>query len=312
MNLETPNRAFVALLAGAGAASVLVVSATCAALGMIGYRLALIATGSGALASNLRSLVPAVVFAVPVTAGLVMAVRSIIRQVRATKALAHRVDELALPTPVELLDAARSAGVDRVELVDGDQPYSFAFGLVRPRVVLSRALAEAPAVELGAVLAHERYHITNLDPLKLVVTRTLSTAFFYLPVLRDLHRRDVTGRELAADRRAIALHGRNPLAAALFRVVAMPTWPELGAAAAMAGADVLDVRVEQLETGREPVLAKHRLESAPDDRRCCVGADRCVRCNHDRDVSDRSCPCMRGSAAALPGLTADARHTTLA
>ncbi len=294
MRLETPNRAFVALVVGAGAAAVLVAFAACAALGVIGYRLALIATGSGALASNLRSLVPAVVFAVPVTTGLVMAVRSIIRQMRATNALARRVDELSIPTPTAVLVTGRDVGIDRVDVMDDDQPYSFAFGLLRPRVVVSRSLAEAPAAELAAVLAHERYHMTNLDPLKLVITRTLSTAFFYLPVLRDLHRRYMTGRELAADRRAIAAHGRNPLAAALYRVVVMPSWPELTAAAAMGGADVLDVRVEQLETGREPMLTSARWRA----RVLTVLASVVLLGATAAMTIDmyQSCPCMRGPA----------------
>jgi hypothetical protein len=75
-------------------------------------------------------------------------------------------------------------------------------------------------------------------------------------VLRDLHRRYVAGRELAADRRAMDACGRKPLASALVRVVAGPAWPELATAAAMAAPDMLEARVEQMETGEEPDIAR--------------------------------------------------------
>ncbi len=76
--------------------------------------------------------------------------------------------------------------------------------------------------------------------------------FFYLPALSALNIRYVAGRELAADRRALRSCGRKPLAGALLKVVRAPGWPELDAAAAIGGPELLDARVAQLESGSEP------------------------------------------------------------
>jgi beta-lactamase regulating signal transducer with metallopeptidase domain len=105
------------------------------------------------------------------------------------------------------------------------------------------------------VLEHERYHVRNLDPLKVLLARALPATFFYAPVLSSLQRRYVAARELAADRRAFESCGRGPLAGALFKVVRGPTWPELQTAAAIGGPELLDIRIGQLETGSEPRLA---------------------------------------------------------
>jgi beta-lactamase regulating signal transducer with metallopeptidase domain len=97
--------------------------------------------------------------------------------------------------------------------------------------------------------------VRNLDPLKVLLARALPATFFYIPALHELRARYIAGRELAADRRALESCGRRPLAGALFKVVRGPRWPELGAAAAIGGPELLDVRVAQLETGSEPRLA---------------------------------------------------------
>ena len=123
-------------------------------------------------------------------------------------------------------------------------------------VVVSSGLVESvSAEELDAVLAHERYHVRNYDPLKVVLVRTLPSAFFFLPVLRELRTRYLAGRELAADQRTLSRHGRAVLAGALYKVVGGPGWAELGPAAALGGADFLETRVTQIETGTEPPIS---------------------------------------------------------
>lgn len=110
------------------------------------------------------------------------------------------------------------------------------------------------ADELQAVLAHERYHVRNRDPLKVVIARALSRAFFVLPAIGWLHHRYLARRELAADRRAVKESGRQSLVGALVKAVAGPHWSDLGGAAAIAGDDHLELRVSQLEQGTEPSL----------------------------------------------------------
>ncbi len=138
-------------------------------------------------------------------------------------------------------------------LVDAADSFSFVYGAMTPRVTVSRGLLErATGEELRAVLEHERYHVRNIDPLKVAIVRVLSDALFFLPALGSLRARYLAGRELAADRRALARYGRHSLAGALLKVVRGPDWSKQASAAAISSPDLLDVRLIQLETGSEP------------------------------------------------------------
>lgn len=149
-----------------------------------------------------------------------------------------------------------------MEVVDHDEPFAFTFGLGEPRIALSRGLVEQLSTdELEAVVAHERYHVRARDPLKLVVARAAARACFFLPAVRHLVTRYLAGRELAADRHSMRDLGRPALAGALLKVVAGPGWDELDTAAAMAGPELLEVRVDQLEHGAEPPLPRLPLAS---------------------------------------------------
>jgi hypothetical protein len=55
------------------------------------------------------------------------------------------------------------------------------------------------------------------DPLKTVLARAIPARHFYLPAPTRLRERFTAGRELAADRAALASHGTAPLAGALFK-----------------------------------------------------------------------------------------------
>jgi Zn-dependent protease with chaperone function len=181
----------------------------------------------------------------------------------ATRRLDRRVRRhISEPSPLLNESAARVGLAGRVDLIDAVEPSAFTWGLRRPRVAVSTALVEQlDAPELDAVLAHERYHVTNFDPAKLFATRALPAAFFYLPVMRPLLDRYLTARELAADRRALDHHGVRPLAGALLKVVSGPTWADLRSAAAIGGDNALDDRLAQLEDGTEPAPPRLTLQS---------------------------------------------------
>jgi hypothetical protein len=255
VRLDSANRSFLALASAALVPYVLLGVFGCGVLSVAAYRVA--TDGLGGLERGGQDLRPAVVFFALVASGTLVAAVSVRRQVRATRVLAaflrHRLTAVP-PEPAAVVGRAGLAG--RVELVDDAEPFSFTYGLVSPRVAVSRGLAGvlAPA-ELEAVLHHERYHVRNWDTLKVVMARAAPAAFFFLPALGRLRDRYLAGRELAADRRAVAAVGERPLAGALYHVLERPAWSEFGAAAALGGAEFLEMRVEQLESGREPALA---------------------------------------------------------
>lgn len=251
--LDTANRSFV-VLAGS---SLLAGMALCGAVGCLLATLVVSRVardGLGAAVDGGRWL--ALVFIGLVVAGLLLGLRSLCRQLAASRRLGHRVRQTALPLPAGLQAAAERAGLaGRVRLVAAPECFSFVYGALTPRVVVSNGLLQATAPEeLDAVLAHERYHVRNLDPLKVLISSTVPSTLFYLPALSALHTQYMAGRELAADRRAIDRTGQAPLAGALVKVVGGPRWEEFAAAAAISGAELLDVRIDQLETGAEPRL----------------------------------------------------------
>jgi beta-lactamase regulating signal transducer with metallopeptidase domain len=211
--------------------------------------------GIGALAKV--SMLPILMLVAWVFAGLMLGAWSFARQLVSSHRLARYVSASTVEAPNTLLRAAARGGQDvRLVLVDAPESFSFVYGMLTPRVAVSRGLIEAvSADELSAVIEHERYHMRNLDPLKLVLARSLSAALFFLPALSALRARYITDCELAADRQAVARYGDRSLAGALVKVIRGPSWSELKVAASIGGPDLLDIRVAQLESGVEPKLA---------------------------------------------------------
>ena len=210
--------------------------------------------GLAFLTAGRGDLRPAVAALVVIALGTGLAIRALVAQLRATKRLQHRILELRMTPPAEIERSASAAGlVGRLDVVDADSHFSFAYGLFAPRVVVSRGLAEGMTDDqLDAVLAHECQHVRNLDPIKVLVARVVSSAYFLLPALHGLRSQYSAASELAADRRAIETRGSTALAGALHTVVRGPSWSELSTAAAIGGPELLDIRIAQLESGAPP------------------------------------------------------------
>jgi Zn-dependent protease with chaperone function len=254
--MDSANRSFFTLAATALVPYVLLGIFGCGLLSLAGYRL--VTDGLAGLNQNGEDLRPGAVFFALVTTGTVVAALSVRRQVRATRALASLLRERTVPVPpVVVAVAERTELAGRVEVVDDVEPFSFTYGLFSPRVVISQGLVDTLGTdEVEAVFHHERYHVHNWDTLKVIVARAAPAAFFFLPALGHLRTRYLAGRELAADRRAVVALGERPLVGALHRALDRPAWSDFGAAAALGGAEFLDMRVTQLETGEEPPLPR--------------------------------------------------------
>jgi Zn-dependent protease with chaperone function len=255
MSLDSANRSFLAFM---GIALLLGAYALCGALGAVLVPQLVARASDRGLAGVLDD--DALLVLLPllgaVAGGLARAGRSLARQMLASRRLALRICALAGAAPDRLALTALQSGLDgRVVLVDASASFSFVYGALTPRVAVSRGLLEcASSAELRAVLEHERYHVRNLDPLKIMLVRALSAALPFLPALDSLRARYLATCELAADRRAIATCGRRPLAGALMKVVRGPQWRELDVAASLGGVELLNVRLAQLETGVAPSL----------------------------------------------------------
>lgn len=100
------------------------------------------------------------------------------------------------------LDAARARDVLAVEL---GRPVSFTAGLVRPVIVVSRALHQhLGAEELAAIVAHERAHARRRDNLLRLLADAAATLLVFVPSAWYFRRRLRAALEEAADDAAVA------------------------------------------------------------------------------------------------------------
>ena len=252
MKLDTANRSFFALLAVALGPYLLLGVFACGSLSAALYE---VVTGGDAGVSSGPGGWLAMGFVGLAAASVLVALWSLGRQLVANRRLAARVRAHRSSVPAVLAETAARNRISRVELLPTDASFAFTYGIFAPRVVISSALFEAASAdELEAVLAHERYHVATLDPLKTMIARLVPAAFFYLPALGHLGGRYFAGRELAADRRAARRSSAGAIAGALYKTAGTPSPALVGSAVAMNGNDLLEVRITQLEVGREPVL----------------------------------------------------------
>lgn len=117
---------------------------------------------------------------------------------------------LEVPTG-ELAPLARRLGLEgRLCVVDSETPLSFCAGFRRPRIYISRGMVdELNEEELEALLIHERHHVANRVPLKILTGRFLSSILFFIPFFRDLFERYLVQEEIAADESAIQRQGHQ-------------------------------------------------------------------------------------------------------
>ncbi len=217
----------------------------------------LLSLSSGALAHlGPICLLPAILLTALIATSAGLALKTLGFQASTSRRLSHRVRALALPAPPELSITAKAAGLDgRVTMLDAPEQSSFVYGMLAPRVAIDRGFLESlTAEELRATLEHEQYHVRHLDPLRAMLGKALTDAFFLLPSLELLRLRYEAGRELAADCRAERVGGRRALLGALLKALEQPgREPVTGVS--LAAPELLDARISRLETGKAPAPA---------------------------------------------------------
>lgn len=250
--MDSPTRNFLGLV---GTSAALAAYPVC---GFIAYVLVpLLGLSPGALAHiSPVCLLPAIALTALFATSAGLAARTLGRQMSASRGLSRRVRSLALSPSPELSVAAKASGLmGRVTVVDSPEQFSFVYGILVPRVAIGRGFLESlTAEELRAALEHERYHVRHLDPLRALLGKALTEAFFLLPALEVLRLRYEAGRELAADRRAERVGGRPALLGALLKALEEPG-REPVISVSLADPALLDARIFRLETGRMPALA---------------------------------------------------------
>lgn len=197
----------------------------------------------------LRGAWPAFGLALPVlllVSGLLLAGHSLAGQLWHTRRLVCSLAWRRQPLPAGLASLAEELNLaGRLVLVTDEQPYTFAQGLVRPRIWLSSGLLELlDQAELRAVLRHEQHHVRQRDPLRVLFSRSLARLLFFLPLAGMLRDAFLVAKEVEAD---VASQADGPLAAALLKLLQSEACLPAGAnLAAIGPVDATPARLERL------------------------------------------------------------------
>lgn len=106
-------------------------------------------------------------------------------------------------------------------IVSRQEPLAMTIGFWRPRIVLSTGLLQLlDEEELEAVVQHERFHLSNRDPLRLMLLYVSASVFWYIPILRSGLEQYRLSREVLADQYAISrLESPLGLGSALLKLI---------------------------------------------------------------------------------------------
>lgn len=248
--MRTADRAFGALVLLALGSSALLVALLAA---LLPPAIALASGGSADRASIVALLVLALA-----TVGVGLGLTSLFRQVLATLGLIHSLLARKIATPRHVLSIAASIELgDRVDVVSDPRPFSFCYWFRSPRICLSTGLIRRlDDAELRAVLHHERYHLRQRDPLRLVIARYFAAGLYVVPVVEELVEYYTVQKEVAADQAAVrAMGGVRELASALFKVLPDADDVDLGLLVPVGSLSVTEARIDQLVDGRPAPLA---------------------------------------------------------
>ncbi|MCA1683260.1 MAG: M56 family metallopeptidase [Actinobacteria bacterium] len=243
--MRTADRAFGGLVVFALGASALLV----ALLASLLPRATALATGADADVASVVALLVLVLATVGVGLGLT----SLFRQLLATLGLIRSLLALRVPAPRRLASIASPMGLaGRVDVVQDPRPFSFCYWFRSPRICLSTGLIKRlDDAELRAVLHHERYHLRQRDPLRLVIARYFAAGLYVVPVVEELVEYYSVQKEVAADQAAVrAMGGVRELASALFKVLPDAEDVDLGLLVPVGSLSVTEARIDQLVDGR--------------------------------------------------------------
>ncbi len=173
---------------------------------------------------------------------------SFLIQLTKTNLLIKNISGKRIKTFGKVLSISRSLGLDdKILLVQDNNFYSFCFGLFKPRIAVTTGLVNSLSdKELEAVLLHERTHLQNRDPVKILLGKTIVSTFFFLPLFRELYQNMEATNELLADRMTIKWQNKAKyLRRALQKII---TQPQVTPATVpgIFHPDYIDIRVSQL------------------------------------------------------------------
>lgn len=168
-------------------------------------------------------------------------------QIIKTSLLLNNIRKETLSPPVSLEKIIRKLNLEsKVVFVKNKDPFSFCGGFFRPFIFISDALAKSlTAKELEAVLLHEQSHLKSRDPLKLLIGKTFSAVFFFLPVIRDLHKNSEGASEFLADQWAVTCQKKSAFLKNAMKKI-LTSAPNLTLVSNASSPEYFEIRVRRL------------------------------------------------------------------
>lgn len=255
--MRTADRAFGTLVILALVSSALLITLLAALLPR-GFALA---TGGAADPAS----VVAVLVLILATFGVTLGLTSLFGQLLATLSLIRTL--LSRRVTVSRRVGGIAADLElagRIDIVRDPRPFSFCYWFRRPRICLSTGLIKRlDDAELRAVLLHERYHLRQRDPLRLVIARYFAAGLYVVPVVEELVEYYTVQKEVAADQAAVrAMGGVRELASALFKALPDADDVDLGLLVPVGSLSVTEARIDQLVDGQGVPLVLSRASVA--------------------------------------------------
>ena len=173
----------------------------------------------------------------------------LIYQIIKTRKFVNNLLLAKIKTPQRVNDIAKEIDIlDKIVVVDTNSLTSFCYGLTLPKICLSLKIVEKLTDnELKAVLLHEKYHLQNRDPLKVLLSQVAISMFFFVPILKDFHKHYSYSKEIHADQIVSHTKYAKDLKSALLKTLTS-TSPNLSGVAFFSGEGILEERVKALTT----------------------------------------------------------------
>ncbi len=111
--------------------------------------------------------------------------------------------------------------LNTIDFIESKDEISFCYGVISPRICISSALVSSLSIdELKAVLLHEYTHLQNKDPLKILLLKSITSMFFFIPILKDIQNYFMLAKEIDADQMVMADINNKPyLKSALTKIL---------------------------------------------------------------------------------------------
>ncbi|MCL4417007.1 MAG: M48 family metalloprotease, partial [Actinobacteria bacterium] len=177
-----------------------------------------------------------------------LGILSFLVQFYKTQKLVQKMSKNFVDTPAKLKNIVISLSLgEKVDVVNDKSLFSFCAGIFFPRIIITTSLVEnLSEKELEAVLLHEKAHLKARDPLKILLGKTISTIFFFLPIFKELYKNMNATNEILADRFAMQHQKDNSyLKRALRKILIAPqVMPAI--LPSISHPDYLEIRIHRL------------------------------------------------------------------